>query len=209
MKLNTLRIAFLGLVGLFFLGTVEAAITSETHTKPAAVNAVFLWAVDPLDMTFDIGASDFSGLGGWSLDTDPYGSPIADNAWVLTAPGITTGGGAGTSAPMTVGFDYVVGGGPFGSSIFQYQFAIVLWGGASSTIQGSGARTVVRSGFFNGGFNAEPALSAAQFAQIDGFLTSMPAPTAVPIPNSVVLMASAIAFLGFSRRAIPALNSAA
>ncbi len=208
MKSNTLRIALLVLLAASVLGTAEAAITSETRTKPAAVNAIFLWAVDSLDMTFDLGASDFSSLSGWSLDSDPFGSPVANSAWALTAPGITSGGGAGTSAPITIGFDYVVGGGLFGSSVFQYQFAAVLWDGVSATIQGSGARTLVRSAFFNGGFNAGPGLSGAQFAQIDSFLASMPPPAAVPIPNSVVLMASAIGFLGFSRRAVPALNSA-
>ncbi len=205
MDTGKLKIKLLGVLLALFAVGAQAAITNETRPLAQDLNALFLWAVDPADMTFDSGASDFSTLGGWVLDTNPYGAPVSDNsAWVVSAPDVATGGGvvAGGSTTVQIGFDYVVGGGLFGSSVFQYQYALVLWNGTSATVQASGARTVVRSGLINTSFGFGPALTAAQTAQIDSYLASLPAAATVPLPNSVMLMASAIAFLGFSRRGI-------
>ena len=196
------RNGFLTAVMLLAFGTADAAITSETRGFAEDANALFLWAVDPSDMTFDEGASDFSALTGWSLDTNPYGAAVPNSsAWVLTAPAIATGGGVVTagSATVSIGFDYVVGG-LFGASVFQYQYALVLFDGTDATVQHSGARTLVRSALVNGGANVGPALTAAQFNAIDTYFATMPAAASVPIPNSVVLMASAIAFVGFKRK---------
>ena len=83
------------------------------------MNALFLWAADPSDMTFDVGASDLSDLAVWSFDNSPYG--VIDNSvWVLHAPDLNTGGcvvSAGSST-VTIGFDYRVDS-IFGST-FQY-----------------------------------------------------------------------------------------
>ena len=211
MDTNTLKICFLGILLAVFAGGAQAAITSETRPISHDMNALFLWAVDPSDMTFDRGTSNFSSLTGWVLDTNPYGAPVPDNsAWVIAAPDIAIGGGvvAAGSGTVEIGFDYVVGGGPFGASVFRYQYALVLYNGLSATVQTSGPGTVIRSRRINRGFGFGPPLNTAQMAQIDRYFASLPAGAAVPIPNSVVLMASAIAFLGFSRRGISTSKSA-
>ena len=187
---------------VFMTSSASAAISSEDRTNSHDMNALFLWAADPSDMTFDLGASDFSALSGWSLDTSPYDA-IDNSALVLHAPDVASGTGvvAAGSSTITIGFDYTVDN--FFGSTFQYQYALVLWNGASATVQASGTRRVVR-GFLNFGINFGPALNATQLGQIDSYLSSVPAPAAVPIPNAAVLMASAAAFLGFSRRPLSA-----
>jgi hypothetical protein len=202
--MSSRKTKFLILIALLALsiGVANATISSEDRTNSHDMNALFLWAADPSDMTFDVGASDLSDLAVWSFYNSPYGA-IDNSAWVLHAPDLNTGGGvvSAGSSTVTIGFDYRVDS-IFGST-FQYQYALVLWNGASATIQASGTRRVVR-GFLNFGINFWPALNATQIAQIDSYLSTTPAPAAVPIPNAAALMLSAVAFLGFSRRALPA-----
>tara|TARA_R110002096_G_scaffold114361_3_gene248205 strand:+ start:1607 stop:2257 length:651 start_codon:yes stop_codon:yes gene_type:complete len=202
MNVNKLSLLILGIIISCGSTLAEAAITSETRTLSGDVNAIFLWAVDADDMNFHADASDFSDLAGWTLDRNPGNAAINDNsAWVLTAPGVANGGGAigSTGATVEIGFDYVVGG-LFGVSAFQYQFARVLFDGVNANVEASGARTLVRSAIVNTGLNFGPALNAAQFDAIDSYFATMPAAASVPIPNSVILMSSAIAFIGISRR---------
>jgi len=202
MNLNKISLLVLGVIIVCGSSLAEAALTSESRTINQDVNAVFLWAVDPDDMTFDAGMSDFSALGGWTFDTNPTGAAVNDNsAWVLTAAGVASGAGVVTAntATVDIGFDYVVGG-LFGASVFQYQYALVLFDGTSAAVQASGARTLVRSAIANTGFGFGPGLNAAQFSAIDSYFATMPAAAVVPIPSSVVMMASAIALMGFSRR---------
>lgn len=202
MNVNKLSLLILGIIISCGSTLAEAAITSETRTVSGDVNAIFLWAVDADDMNFHADASDFSELAGWTLDRNPGNAAINDNsAWVLTAPGVANGSGAIGSAGATVeiGFDYVVGG-LFGVSAFQYQFARVLFDGVNANVESSGARTLVRSAIVNSGLNFGPALNAAQFDAIDSYFATMPAAASVPIPNSVLLMSSAIVFIGISRR---------
>lgn len=202
MNINKLSLLILAVIITFGSSLAEAAITSETRTLTHDVNAIFLWAVDANDVTFDLDASDFSQLPGWTLDRNPTNSATNDDsAWVLTAPGLTHGGGVISAGSTTVeiGFDYVVGG-FLGVSLFQYQYARVLFDGVTANVQASGARTLVRSAIANTGIGFGPALSTAQFDAIDSYFATMPAAASVPIPNSVVLMTSAIVFMGFSRR---------
>lgn len=202
MNVNKLSLFILGIIVMFGSALAEAAVTSETRTVSGDVNAIFLWAADPDDVRFDAAASDFSALSGWTLDRDPANNPFNDNsAWVLTAPGFESGGGAlGTNtATVQIGFDYVVGG-LFGVSAFQYQFARVLFDGVSATVQSSGARTLVRSAIVNTGLNFGPSLNAAQFDAIDSYFATMPAAASVPVPNAIILMGSALTFVGYFRR---------
>ena len=202
MNINKLSLLILGIIVAFGSSLAEAAITSEARTLTDDVNAIFLWAVDADDMTFDVDASDFSQLAGWTLDRNPANAANNnDSFWVLTGPGVANGGGVASagSATVEIGFDYVVGG-LFGVSIFQYQYARVLFDGLSANVQASGARTLVRSAIANTGIGFGPALNAAQFNAIDSYFATMPAAASVPIPNSVFLMTSAIVFMGFSRR---------
>lgn len=202
MNVNKLSLLILGIIIACGSSLAEAASTSEKRALREDVNAIFLWAVDPNDMTFDAGASDFSELAGWTLDRNPTNAASIDNsAWVLTAPGVASGGGvvSAGSATVEIGFDYVVGG-LFGVSAFQYQYARVLFDGVTANVQASGARTLVRSAIANTGLGFGPALNAAQFNAIDSYFATMPAAASVPIPNSVILMTSAIVFMGFSRR---------
>ncbi|MDA0822801.1 MAG: hypothetical protein O3C28_10290 [Proteobacteria bacterium] len=181
--------------------SVNAALTFDTLPVNQTVNAIFLWAEDPSDMTFDAGLTDFSSLTGWSLDTSPTGA--TDNStWVFTASGIETGAGAVTAnsvAPITVGFDYVVSG---GTSQFRFQYALVLWDSVTANVASSGTQRI-RRGNTNSNSAVGTPLSATQFGEIDSYLAAASAPALVPVPSSVVLMASAIAFLGFSRRMMP------
>lgn len=202
MNVNKLSLVILAIIVSFGSALAEAAVTSETRKVSGDINAIFLWAVDPEDVRFDADASDFSALAGWTLDRQPAHAPQSDNsAWVLTAPGVANGSGAlgAATATIDIGFDYVVGG-LFGVSTFQYQFARVLFDGVSANVQSSGARTLVRSAIVNTGFNFGPALNAAQFDAIDSYFATMPAAASVPLQNSVILMASALAFIAYSRR---------
>ena len=186
--MSSIKTKFLVLIALLALsiGVPNAAISREDRTNSHDMNALFLSAADPSDMTFDVGASDSSDLAGWSFDNSLYGA-IANSAWVLHAPDINTGGGvvSAGSSTVTIGFDYRVDS-IFGST-FQYQYAFVLWNGASATIQASGTQRVVR-GFLNFGINFRPALNATQIAQIDSYLSTTPVPAAVPIPNAATTM---------------------
>lgn len=202
MNMNKLSLLILGIIVTFGSSLAEAAVTSEARSLSGDVNAIFLWTVDPGDVRFDAAASDFGALAGWTLDRNPNNLPLNDNsAWVLTAPGVANGNGAiGTaSATVEIGFDYVVGG-LFGVSAFQYQFARVLFDGVNANVRSSGARTLVRSAIVNTGFNFGPSLNAAQFDAIDSYFATMPAAASVPIPNAVILMSSALVFMGYSRR---------
>lgn len=202
MNVNKLRLLILGIIMVFGGGLAEAAVTSETRTVGGDVNAIFLWSADPDDVRFDAAASDFSELTGWTLDRNPAHAPQNDDsAWVLTAPGVANGSGAigAASATVEIGFDYVVGG-LFGVSAFQYQFARVLFDGVNPNVQSSGARTLVRSAIVNTGLNFGPALNTAQFDAIDSYFATMPTAASVPIPNAVILMCSALAFMGYSHR---------
>ena len=78
----------------------------------------------------------------------------------------------------------------------------MVWNGASANIQASGTRSVVR-GFLNFGINFWPALNATQIAQIDSYLSTTPAPAAVPIPNAAALMVSAVVSDSLAARYLP------
>jgi hypothetical protein len=202
MKFNKIYIAYVGLILTMATSSVNAAFTTDTLPVNETVNAIFLWADDPSDMTFDEGATIFSSLPGWSLDTSPTGA--TDNSvWVFTASGIETGAGAVTAnsvGPITIGFDYVVSSGP--TSSFRFQYAFVLWDSVTADVASSGTRRI-RRGNTNSNSAVGTPLSATQRGEIDSYLAAASAPALVPVPNSVVLMASAIAFLGFSRRTMP------
>jgi len=193
-----IRFAFFALLLGAAVSNVEAGSARESRLLPAGMNALFLWAVDPTDVLFDIDTSDLSTLSGWNFDPDPFPDTAPVNgAWVLAAPGYSTGGGALSEGGtiIEIGFDYVVDN-FFGASIFQYQYAFVLFNGAGAEIQASGARTLVRSALVNAGVEFGPPISAAQFDAIDSYFATMPAAASVPTPNSIVLLGSALAVLG-------------
>lgn len=202
MKFNKLRIACVGLILAMATFPVNAALTTEDFTINRTVNTIFLWADDPSDMTFELTGTDFSSLTGWSLDTSPT-SATDDSAWVFTAPGIEIGTGAvpaNSVSPITIGFDYVISG---ANSQFRFQYAFVLWDSLTVDVRRSGTQ-IIRRGNANSNQAIGKPLSAAQFGEIDTYVAAASAPAVVPVPNSVVLMASAIAFLGFSRRVVAA-----
>ncbi|MFT4583785.1 MAG: hypothetical protein ACI8XZ_003548 [Gammaproteobacteria bacterium] len=201
MKLNKLYSAYVGIILTMATSSVNAAftLTTETFRVNQAVNAIFLWADNPSDMTFDLSGTIFSSLVNWSLDTSPAGA-TDNSAWVFTAPGIETGAGAlaaNSDSPVTIGFDYFVSSGP--TSSFRFQYAFVLWDNVTENIALSGTRRI-RRGNTNSNTGVGKPLSAAQFNEIGTYLAAASAPAVVPVPNSVVLMACAIAFLGFSSR---------
>jgi hypothetical protein len=79
-------------------------------------------------------------------------------------------------------------------STFTFQFAEVLYDGVTETIQNTGNIEYDGSKLLKPTVNG---LSVGQMANITAYFA--PA-TAVPIPSSVVLMMSAIGFLGIVRR---------
>lgn len=196
MKTKSIARKIIGVILIAFAGHAGAAVTSETRQIAHDANAIFLWAVDPSDMTFNAAASDFSGLAGWNLDTNPIHATSANSAWVLTGPAVS----ASDSVTLDIGFDYKVGG-FLGASFFQYQYAVVLFNGTQATVQRDGARTLVRSSLVNSGVSIGPALSIAQYDAIDSYFATMPGPATVPIPSSILLMSAGLSFLGFRHRA--------
>lgn len=44
------------------IGVANTTISSEDRTNSHDMNALFLWAADPSDITFDVGVSDLSDL---------------------------------------------------------------------------------------------------------------------------------------------------
>lgn len=210
MDTNKLRPWLLGALLAVLAGGATAAIEGKPRALSDDINAPFRWTVDPGGVSFDFGAGDYLAPRTWVLQTSPNGAPVSDNsAWVATAPGVARGGepaSTGSTTP-TIEFDYALRTGPIGSSVIQDRYVLILWYGVNAGVQASVARTVIRPGPVNPAFGFSPAPSARQSRRIDDGFGLPPAGETAPFPNSVVLMASAIAFLGFSHRSLPALKT--
>ena len=188
--------ARINLIVALLLGSVplvsQAAVVTQTYKNATEITNLFLWSEDPADMTFvDVDLSDKK-LAGWTIPVT-----FADRL-VLDGPQVKKGKKA---AKFNIEFDY-------SAAPFKFQFAEVLFDDATATwaLQKTGSIE------FKGGKLGKSqayTLSAAQLGHINDYF-SVPAPAAVPIPRSMLLMVSAVAFLGVgSRKAGAATNTPA
>ena len=81
----------------------------------------------------------------------------------------------------------------------SFQWATVLFDGVNHAIQGSSTFTFDSTQRPRNAWSSTAAFSAANTLLIDNYFNN-PGAAAVPLPNSVVLMLSAMAFAGFTRR---------
>ena len=81
----------------------------------------------------------------------------------------------------------------------SFQWATVLFDGVNYAIQGSGTFTFDSTQAPRNAWSGTGAFSAVNTLLIDDYFNN-PGAAAVPLPNSVVLMLSAMAFAGFTRR---------
>lgn len=156
----------------------QAAIVTERYKNSTAITDLFLWSDDPTVMTFaGVDLSDKK-LAGWS------GLNFGDRM-VIEGPEIKKNKGK-----FDIDFDYTV-------APFTLQYAEVMYDAVTSiwTVEATGQLE------YNGKKLKKPTanpLSALQSSQIKAHFA--PAAAVVPIPSSVVLMLSAIAFMGIAGR---------
>ncbi|MCZ6665612.1 MAG: hypothetical protein O7B81_09925, partial [Gammaproteobacteria bacterium] len=81
----------------------------------------------------------------------------------------------------------------------SFQWATVLFDGVNYAIQGSGTFMFDSTQRGSNAWSSTTAFSAINTSLIDNYFNN-PGAAAVPLPNSVVLMLSAMAFAGFTRR---------
>ncbi len=182
-RTDKLRTKLIWLAALVLLSPLAAkgATVNGTYMNGTIITQLFLWSANaPLDVTFTIvDPSDPSSdiPAGWNVVL-----PMPNDRLVVQGSGLTAGG------DFDITFDYP-------GSTFRFEFAEVLYDSVNDivTIQGTGKV------HYNGKkFTGTPyTLSAAQITDINNHMATV---AAVPIPSSVVLMMSAIGFMGIASR---------
>lgn len=153
-------------------------------------SAVELTGLDLYDFDFDPAA----GLGSWNIDV------AGPSAYVFSS-----GAPASTITPfsgvMNLEIDYK-------SPVVQLEYAEVLFDGVDYTITRSRTLTHDSTQPVWAVWSTTNAFSALNTQFIDNYFGS-PGATAVPLPNSILLLLSAGTFLGFTRRSAAVAKSAA
>jgi hypothetical protein len=166
----------------------QAATDSVSWTNVGDTNYIFLFAETPFGLeplTFD-NVSFSAASSGWTLNELQPVTAIFSGAEV-----------AAGSGGFTLDFSYW-----WNNTAIQWAEVLFDAGDYSYTIENSG-RAAHNVPWFGGGaasWSYTNAFSGANQAAIGDYFASV-SPAAVPVPSSVVLMLSAAAFMGFSRRA--------
>ncbi len=172
----------------------EAASDRLTLWNQDPVTHIFLFVDTPPGMSPVI---EFSAMElkndflDWSVDRfDP-------SLAVLAGPEVQSGRGR-----LRLTFDYYL-------PQVAVQWAEVLYDSVAGSYVISGAGTLaVEAGSRPLSVVENPAFAAANARYIDDYFGNPPAVSSVPLPNSVVLTLSALAFLGFSRRPLRGASAA-
>jgi hypothetical protein len=179
MHVTTGRLA-VALILMMGAGTAGAATFSGAFLNEAEINYGFLFSDDVnelefLDLTFGRDMST------WNLDVQ------TPTQYVFSGPTVQPFRGL-----MQLSFEYKV-------PQVSFQWAEVLFDGVDYAIQKSGTASFDSTQPRRSQWSGSTVFSSANAGLVDDFF-SAPAASAVPLPNSVVLMLSAVAFMGFVRR---------
>lgn len=171
MKLSTLIGS--SLLAFTLVGaSAEAATLNQTFSNDFDTSAIYLWSDDPSNMQFE--SVRFSAaMASWNLD--------ANSAGALVISGPTAAAGAGR---FTVKMDYVV-------KPFSMQWAEVFFESGINRILAGGTLT-----YSNGGWSGSNV-----FTRAGDVPHQFTAQSAVPLPQSMVLLLSALVFIPLRRYA--------
>lgn len=148
----------------------QAASLNQSFSNDFDTNAIYLWSDDPSNMQFE--QVRFSAaMAGWNLDVD------SASALVLSGPAAAAGAGR-----FTVKMDYQV-------KPFSMQWAEVFFDSGINRILGGGTLT-----YRNGGWSGSDV-----FTRAGDIPHQFSAQSAVPLPPSIVLLLSALAFFPLRR----------
>lgn len=168
-----------------------AASAHRWQANGTTMNHGFFFSNDIADVTFtDLSLHDFdfdpaAGLDSWSID-------VASPATYVFSSGDPASTVAPLSGLMHLEIDYQ-------APVVTFEYAEVLFDGVNYSIEQTRTLTYDSTQPFWARWSSTAGLSALNTQFIDTYFGGAPA-TAVPLPNSVVLLASAAAFMGFTRR---------
>ena len=166
-----IRVTFFAL-SIFTLlagANVGAAVLKQTFSNDFQTNAVYLWSVDPSNMSLE-GVAFGANMSGWQAD-------VQTPAWlVLSGPTIDAAVGS-FSLKMK-----------YKSTPFQLEWAEVFFDTVNNVVRGYGTLTYNGSGWGN-------ADVATRLRDIPLQATA----AAMPVPSSVLLMLSALALVPLQR----------
>ncbi len=146
--------------------TAVAATLNQTFMNDFASNAMYFWSENPANMQF--GAVSFgSNMSGWSVQSASAAALVIQGPVVAAAQG-----------RFTMGFDYV-------TRPFSLQWAEVFFDSGINHILGAGTLSYSASGWAGTNVFTHAADVPHQFTT----------QASVPLPPSVVLLLSALAFL--------------
>lgn len=159
---------------LLIVANAEAAQKNLTFTNGFTTNHIMLWTDDPA--TTDIVRVDLlNGMNGWRVTTGTGADTLDVLAPTLPPIDPATGG-------VKVKFQY--------TGSLSFQWAELFFDGINNNLLGAGAQT------WSGGW-----VSSAAFTHLTDIPDLMTAGAAMPLPHAVVLMLSAVVFLGCTYRA--------
>ncbi len=154
---------------LLATGNAGAATLDQTFTNDFETNGIYLWSVDPSNMTL-AGFSFGANMSGWKADSQ---SPAK-----LVLSGPTLGAAAGR-------FNLLMN---YQNTPFKLEWAEVFFDNMSNAVRGYGTLTFNGSGWSNGNV-------ATHLMDIP----LHPVAAATPIPPSLLLMVSALALVPLQR----------
>lgn len=152
-------------------GNASAAVLQQAFTNDFQTNAVYLWSVDPSNMTFD-GVSFGANMTAWEADIQTPAKRV------LRGP--TIGAAVGS-------FNLLMN---YTSTPFKLEWAEVFFDNITNVVRGYGTLTYNGSGWSN-------ADVATHLIDIPLHANA----AATPIPSSVLLMLSALALVPLQRLA--------
>ena len=166
-----MRVTSLALLIFWLLatGNGSAATLNQTFTNDFETNAVYLWSVDPSNMTL-AGLSFGASMSGWQADRQ--------NPAKLVLRGPTVGAAAGS-------FNLLMS---YRHTPFKLEWAEVFFDNVNNVVRGYGTLSFNGSGWSNANIATH---------LID--IPLHPVAAALPIPSSLLLMFSALALMPLQR----------
>ena len=161
-------------------GAAAAATYSGAFLNDAEMNNAFLFSDDVNELEF-LDVSFGRDMSAWHVDIQTPAQLVFSGPTVQPLRGL-----------LRLSFEYTVGQ-------VSFQWAEVLFDGVDYAVQQSGSLHFDTTQPSGAQWSATNVFSSANAQFIDGYF-SLPAATAVPLPNSVALMLSALAVIGFIRR---------
>ncbi len=155
---------------LLATGSARAATLDQLFMNDFETNGIYLWSVDPANMTLS-SAGFGSNMSGWSVQSN------TGEKLVMSGPTLAAAAGR-----FNVLMNYL-------SKPFQMEWAEIYFNNAVRTVRGVGTLTYGDSGWSN----------VNSFSHMSEFSVPAPATIATPLPASVVMMLSALALVSFTQ----------